>query len=80
MFEGLILCRRSGVFDWILGREGDGWTFGHRWARSAAGMGLRGLLWTLPAGYYLFDYGYAVETYSVPNWADTAGSLPSVAA
>eukprot|EP00047_Mylnosiga_fluctuans_P004532 m.235105 g.235105 ORF g.235105 m.235105 type:complete len:404 (-) comp12765_c0_seq1:128-1339(-) len=49
---------RSGVFDWFLGREMAGWDFGRRWARMCAGMSLRGMMWTLPAGYYLFECGY----------------------
>lgn len=52
---------RSGTFDWLIGRELAGWGFGRRWARMCVGMGLRGLVWTLPAGYYLHSHGCVVS-------------------
>eukprot|EP00049_Salpingoeca_infusionum_P019013 m.359753 g.359753 ORF g.359753 m.359753 type:complete len:402 (+) comp18708_c0_seq1:330-1535(+) len=49
---------RSGFMDWILGRELEGFEWSRRWIRDFAGMGVRGLLWTLPSGYMLTWNGY----------------------
>lgn len=63
----LILCflschSRLGVFDWVLGRPTVGWSndCNRSVIRLFTGMSLRGLLWTLPAGYllYLLDFGW----------------------
>ena len=52
---------RSGVFDWLLGRQGANWTVSHRFAREYAGMSLRGLIWTAPQGYLLERLGFGWE-------------------
>ncbi len=52
---------RSGVFDWILGRQEANWTMGHRFVREYAGMSLRGLIWTTPQGYLLERLGFGWE-------------------
>lgn len=55
---------RLGVFDWVLGRPTatQDWVsnWNRRFVREFTGMSLRGLLWTLPAGYllYLLDFGW----------------------
>ena len=47
------------MFDWVLGRPIAGTPAQHI-IRKFTGMSLRGLLWTLPAGYllYLLDFGW----------------------
>ena len=49
---------RSGVFDWILGRQLEGWPYTRRVIRDYTGMSLRGLAWTAPTGYALYYMGY----------------------
>ncbi|EGD75118.1 hypothetical protein PTSG_06773 [Salpingoeca rosetta] len=49
---------RSGFLDWLIGRELEGWDFSRRFIRDYAGMGMRGLMWTLPAGYVMHHEGY----------------------
>ena len=55
------VASRSGVFDWMLGRQGGNWTMGQRFAREYAGMSLRGLVWTAPQGYLLERLGFGWE-------------------
>ncbi|EDQ86780.1 uncharacterized protein MONBRDRAFT_27882 [Monosiga brevicollis MX1] len=50
---------RTGFMDWLLGREEENWSKFRRWVRCYAGMGIRGLLWTLPAGHILHHAGYS---------------------
>ena len=53
---------RSGVFDWLLGRQpDDSWTFRQRFIREYSGMSLRGLVWTVPPGYALQQLGFGWE-------------------
>lgn len=52
---------RSGVFDWLLGRQEEGWNFTHRFVREYAAMSLRGLVWTAPQGYALQQLGFGWE-------------------
>lgn len=52
---------RSGVFDWILGRQEANWTMSQRFIREYAGMSLRGLIWTVPQGYLLERFGFGWE-------------------
>eukprot|EP00730_Choanoeca_flexa_P004794 TRINITY_DN11803_c0_g3_i1.p1 TRINITY_DN11803_c0_g3~~TRINITY_DN11803_c0_g3_i1.p1 ORF type:complete len:389 (+),score=29.43 TRINITY_DN11803_c0_g3_i1:103-1269(+) len=52
---------RSGFVDWLLGREPEGWDRTYRWLRTFAGMGLRGLVWTLPSGHLLQMAGYGSQ-------------------
>eukprot|EP00055_Hartaetosiga_balthica_P005409 m.15830 g.15830 ORF g.15830 m.15830 type:complete len:406 (+) comp4529_c1_seq1:103-1320(+) len=69
---------RSGFLDWMLGRELQGWDWNRRWIRDFAGMGVRGLLWTLPAGHFLYRNGYSWKfsisgavmpaIYTLANW------------
>jgi hypothetical protein len=49
---------RTGVFDWLVSRERPSFSFTQRWLRSFAGMSLRGLAWTAPAGSMLYYYGF----------------------
>ncbi|XP_065192104.1 uncharacterized protein LOC135823184 [Sycon ciliatum] len=49
---------RSGVFDWLIGRQEQDWSTGRIFAHNFAGMALRGLAWTAPQGYILFHLGY----------------------
>ena len=55
-----VSCSRLGIFDWILGRPEFNWkeNFFRRFLREYTGMSLRGLQWTLPAGYILYLLGY----------------------
>eukprot|EP00042_Codosiga_hollandica_P025122 m.109585 g.109585 ORF g.109585 m.109585 type:complete len:473 (-) comp51775_c0_seq1:812-2230(-) len=56
----------SGCFDWVLGRDEatvtgnvvDPYPFYRRWVRSMGGLGLHGLAWTVPGGYYIYHFGY----------------------
>eukprot|EP00053_Salpingoeca_punica_P009786 m.88106 g.88106 ORF g.88106 m.88106 type:complete len:487 (-) comp15165_c0_seq1:225-1685(-) len=48
---------RIGEYDWLVGREMPGWDFDRRWVRKYPSMMLRGLQWTLPAGYLLAHRG-----------------------
>ncbi len=82
------VASRSGVFDWIVGRQGANWTMGHRFVREYAGMSLRGLIWTAPHGYVLERLGFGWEyslsgslmglVYYVGSNTDTSG-LPNQA-
>ena len=51
---------RLGVFDWVLGRPtaAEAWVYNRRFVREFTGMSLRGLLWTVPAGYLLYLLGF----------------------
>lgn len=51
---------RLGVFDWVLGRPTatEAWGYNQRFVREFTGMSLRGLLWTVPAGYLLYLLGF----------------------
>ncbi|XP_062505327.1 uncharacterized protein LOC134182025 [Corticium candelabrum] len=49
---------RSGVFDWLIGRQGNDWNELRMVSRDYAGMSLRGLIWTAPSGYALYYMGY----------------------
>lgn len=67
------VCSRSGIFDWLLGRqENVNWTHHRRFVREFSGMSLRGLAWTAPQGYLLQLLGFGWE-YSL------SGSLMGVA-
>lgn len=48
----------AGCFDWLLGRDENGFDFTRRWTREFTGMTLRGLLWTMPGGYLLYHMGF----------------------
>lgn len=52
---------RSGIFDWLLGRQEVNWTFDPRFVREYSGMSLRGLVWTAPQGYVLQQLGFGWE-------------------
>ena len=52
------MCRRSGVFDWLLGRQAIHWSQQEVFFHNFAGMALRGLVWTAPQGYILYHLGY----------------------
>lgn len=65
------LCSRAGIFDWMLGRQEEGWGFTHRFVREYTGMSLRGLIWTAPQGYALQQLGFGWQ-YSL------SGSLMSI--
>ena len=53
---------RSGVYDWLVGRQEDGnWTYDRRFIREFSGMSLRGLAWTAPQGYLLQLLGFGWE-------------------
>lgn len=54
----VVTCRRSGAFDWLLGRQEEGWTEEKVFFHNFAGMALRGLAWTAPQGYLLYHLGY----------------------
>lgn len=51
-------CSRQGVFDWLIGREEEGWPQVKVFYHNFAGMALRGLAWTAPQGYILYHMGY----------------------
>ena len=56
------LHSRSGVFDWLVGRQENGnWTDDRRFVREFSGMSLRGLAWTAPQGYLLQLMGFGWE-------------------
>lgn len=56
------LCSRSGVFDWLVGRQpNSSWTYQQRFIREYSGMSLRGLVWTAPLGYALQQLGFGWE-------------------
>lgn len=55
------LASRSGVFDWLLGRQGANWTVSHRFVREYVGMSWRGVVWTAPQGYLLEQLGFGWE-------------------
>lgn len=58
----LCLCSRSGVFDWLLGRQPNTlWSYQWRFIREYSGMSLRGLVWTGPPGYALQQLGFGWE-------------------
>ena len=44
---------RPGVFDYLIGKECEGWPFSRRWLLEYTGMSLRGLVQTVPVGYVL---------------------------
>jgi len=51
-------CGRASEFDWLLGRQDvENWTLSRRVVLDYAGMGLRGLQWTAPAGYFMWQRG-----------------------
>ena len=53
---------RSGVFDWLVGRQENGnWSHDRRFIREFSGMSLRGLAWTAPQGYLLQMWGFGWE-------------------
>ena len=53
---------RSGVFDWLVGRQENGnWSHDRRFIREFSGMSLRGLMWTAPQGYMLQLLGFGWE-------------------
>ena len=53
---------RSGVYDWLLGRQEDeNWSYDRRLIREFSGMSLRGLAWTAPQGYLLQLLGFGWE-------------------
>lgn len=56
----VILCSHTGLFDWLLGRQGYNWT-NQRFIREYSGMSLRGLMWTMPQGYALEQMGFGWE-------------------
>ena len=57
-----LICSRSGVYDWLVGRQEDGnWTYDRRFIREFSGMSLRGLAWTAPQGYLLQLLGFGWE-------------------
>eukprot|EP00043_Microstomoeca_roanoka_P005120 m.53694 g.53694 ORF g.53694 m.53694 type:complete len:422 (+) comp12818_c0_seq2:152-1417(+) len=72
---------RSGFLDWLVGRQLEGWAFSRRYIRDYAGMGMRGLMWTLPAGQILHRCGYGWQfslsgammpvMYSIGFWKHT---------
>lgn len=45
----------SDIFDWVLGRQEN---LTQKFLRDYSGMSLRGLLWTLPQGYALQQFGF----------------------
>ncbi|XP_065192095.1 uncharacterized protein LOC135823176 [Sycon ciliatum] len=49
---------RQGIFDWLIGREEEGWPQYRVFYHNYAGMALRGLAWTSPQGYILYHMGY----------------------
>ena len=49
---------RDGMFDLLLGIPNLDWSWQRRWARDYAGMGLRGIVWTMPMG---FGFGSSSE-------------------
>lgn len=49
---------RSGIFDWLLGRQEEHWDYTQRVLREYSGMSLRGLIWTAPQGYALQQLGF----------------------
>lgn len=58
LFSKFLICSRSGVFDWLIGRQEEGWNQLRMVSREYAGMSLRGLIWTAPSGYALYYMGY----------------------
>ena len=51
-------CGRVAFADWILGRQDeDDWDYGRRIVLNYAGMGLRGLQWTAPVGFLMWQRG-----------------------
>lgn len=53
-----VLASREGIFDWMLARQLKDWNFTRRFVREYSGMSLRGLVWTLPQGYALQQFGF----------------------
>lgn len=58
----MFIYSRSGVYDWLVGRQEDkDWPYIRRFVREFAGMSLRGLAWTAPQGYLLQIWGFGWE-------------------